>query len=220
MKLTEFRGDTVVLGRERTVAFAHVCGVGKLTFEGVTYEEAMELVHRVADKTQPVAVAVEAKGASVRSTQQVKPEKGLKKLEPPKSRPLPQVQETGTGAPKSTPASRPTPVPYPAQADEVVFPPDREPSRAEVALAVTLAGAPEPGVDGALGCPEKVVKSGRFIDVLEWVMKTRGLKAEQVDEIVAVIEQLKELPAVRRVRDIKDRVISNLAAYEEAGSGA
>lgn len=67
--------------------------------------------------------------------------------------------------------------------------------------------------------PEKVAKTGRFIEVLDWVLKAKGLKPSQVDEIVSEFEKLKTLPVVARVRDLRDKVVSNLAAYGEAGEG-
>jgi hypothetical protein len=91
-------------------------------------------------------------------------------------------------------------------------------SKADLKLAKALEGEKEPGSDGA-EVPEKIAKSTRFIEVMEWVMATKKLKPGQVDEIVAGCEALKEIPAVRRVRDIRDKVISNLAAYAEAGAG-
>lgn len=67
--------------------------------------------------------------------------------------------------------------------------------------------------------PEKIVKTGRFIEVLDWVMKTKGYKPTQVDEIVAACEALRQhIKVVERVRDMRDKVTSNLQAYTEAGA--
>jgi len=66
--------------------------------------------------------------------------------------------------------------------------------------------------------PEKVLSSKRFIEVLEWVMKAYGHTPKDVDAIVAQLEQLKaQIPVVQRVRDLQDKVTSNLAAWAENG---
>ncbi len=66
--------------------------------------------------------------------------------------------------------------------------------------------------------PEKVVTSKRFIEVLEWVMKENGLTPKDEEAIIKKLEQLKDrIPVVQRVRDLKDKVTSNLAAWAENG---
>lgn len=89
-----------------------------------------------------------------------------------------------------------------------------------VEAASTPTEKPLAEVTHISGVPEKVANSNRFIEVMDWVMSSKGLKPSQVEEIVAECEKLKDLPAVRRVRDIKDKVTSNLAAYEEMGEGS
>lgn len=93
-----------------------------------------------------------------------------------------------------------------------VLPPaaEKEPAPPEKPEALLVAGV----------VPEAIAKSGRFIEVMDWVIKSKGLKRTQVDEIVAECEKLKDLPIIRRVRDIRDKVVSNLAAYGEAGDAA
>jgi hypothetical protein len=66
--------------------------------------------------------------------------------------------------------------------------------------------------------PEKVASSKRFIEVLEWVMKENNLAPKDVDAIIAKLEMLKDrIPVVQRVRDLRDKVTSNLAAWAENG---
>lgn len=74
---------------------------------------------------------------------------------------------------------------------------------------------PEAGGDDI---PEKVVGSKRFIEVLEWVMQANGLTTKDVDPIIAKLEAVKDrIPVVQRVRDLRDKVTSNLAAWAENG---
>ena len=69
--------------------------------------------------------------------------------------------------------------------------------------------------------PEKIAKTKRFIEFLDWLMKAKNLKVSQVDEIVAEVTKFKEsIPVVSRIGDIRERVLSNLVAYEEAGDAA
>lgn len=87
------------------------------------------------------------------------------------------------------------------------------------AIATKLEPTPAPEGSVPEGVPEKIAKSGRFIEVLEWVMQSKGFKPTQEAEIIAAVTELQMLPAVRRVRDIGDKVKSNLAAFTEAGAG-
>lgn len=124
------------------------------------------------------------------------------------------------------------PVPTPRAVVEAMVSSAAPPAQAEREASPALALVPSPEVKAgpppvaatetptavAPGdVPEKVAKTGRFIEVLDWVMKSKGLVPKQVDEIVAEVEKLKALPVVARVRDLKDKVVSNLAAYAEAG---
>lgn len=77
-----------------------------------------------------------------------------------------------------------------------------------------------PPKDEGDAVPDNILKSGRFVEVLDWVMKAKGLKPTQEAELLAELSKLKETPAVRRVRDLKDKLASTLAAYEEVGNAA
>lgn len=193
MKLKQFEAEAEVLGRITTVQFRE----GGLMLTGITYEDALEILHRIGPKL--VGSALPRITGPAPSTPRKQPEKGAPSV-------------------RAEPAPKPAP-----KEEEPPFVPDAAPSKPELKLAKELEGVKEPGSDGA-EIPEKVAKSTRFIDVLEWVISSRKLKKTQVDEIVAGFADLKEVPAVRRVRDVngsglKDKVISALAAYEEVGAG-
>jgi hypothetical protein len=205
-KLTGFVAEAEVLGRMVRVEFKE--GVG-LTIEGLTHHEAMEAIDRLAN----------------RSLSAVNPRAALllgQPLETPKN-PYPEARRDQPAAPatsekttgKQTTRSSEDRTPEPAREES---PPWVEDTKEDAKVAASLKSVPEPGADNG-EVPEKVAKSARFIEVLEWVIQSKGFKPAQVDEIVAAIEALKELPAVRRVRDIRDKVTSNLEAYAEAGAG-
>lgn len=196
MKLKMFEAEAEVLGKTRPVQFRE----GGLMLTGLTYEEAMEVLRLIGPKT----VAPPARGDQPRSV--VTPEKAS-------------VKE----APRSSEDRAPKPAkePAPAKDDSPPFEPDAPPSKPELKLAKELEGVKEPGSDGA-EVPEKIMKSTRFVDVLEWVIATKKLNRAQVAEIVSAFQELKlgDVPAVRRVRDLHDKVTSTLEAYAEAGDAA
>ncbi len=194
MKLKMFEAEAEVLGKARPVQFRE----GGLMLTGLTYDDAMEVLRLVGPKTTPVP----------RGGDQPKPV-----VTPEKS----SEKETARSSEDRT--SKPAPAP--AKDDSPPFEPDAPPSKVELKLAKELEGVKEPGSDGA-EVPEKIAKSTRFIDVLEWVISTKKLKRTQVAEIVAAFSELKlgEVPAVRRVRDLTDKVTSTIEAYAEAGDAA
>jgi hypothetical protein len=102
------------------------------------------------------------------------------------------------------------------QAAPVAASKDAEPSSAS-------AGSPPPPTgagdgEAVSGVPAKVVGTKRFIEVLEWLLKERKLSTKDVDGIVAALEEIKAVvPVVGRVRDLRDKVVANLAAWAENG---
>lgn len=200
MKLKMFEADAVVLGKSRAVQFRE----GGLMLTGLTYEEAMEVLRLTGPKTTPVG------GVGDQQRPAPTPEKHQQKESPRSS-------EDRVSAPVKEAAK-----PAPAKDDSPPFEPDAPPSKTELKLAAELEGKPEPGSDGA-EVPKKIAESTRFYDVLEWVLAVKKLKkTAPVDEIVAAFGELKlgAVPAVRRVRDLKDKVASTIEAYAEAGDAA
>ena len=77
------------------------------------------------------------------------------------------------------------------------------------------------GAKDAGDVPPEIAKSGRFVEVMQWVMRTRGLTADQPGEIAAELEKLRDrIAVVKRVVSIPNRVEANLDALREAGGDA
>jgi hypothetical protein len=206
-RLTSFSGEAEVRGRLVKVEFADE----RLVLQHVSLEEAQSILDALA---YGKVVGVNPHRALPRAEvkQEVMKEHLLTKQDlDAVSRLASAVKEelghVDTGAPL------PSPKP-------LVMPP--QPADAE--LAKLLEFPPKDEAPAAVGAaPEKVVKAKRFIEVLNWVMSpggftAEGLKPTQVTEIVAACEALrKTVTVVDRVRDMHDKVVSNLAAFSEAG---
>lgn len=191
-KVTGFTGEAELQGGLYPVSFEH----DWLRIGGLTLAQAYDILDALAAKTI-VSVRVQGKDANRQITEPATPE--------PKE---PTKQKEDASPPKRSSKDQ---VPKEEKKAGRLPTPEPEESKPE-----TPAPAPPAEKNGAI--PEKVATSARFIDVLDWVMKSNGFKSEQVDEIVAAFEPLKELPVVKRVRDLRDKVVSNLAAYAEVGN--
>ena len=163
---------------------------GRLQLEGLTLDEAYEALDKLSLK-QITAVRVTGK--------------------------------TGPEAPKEAPPPKPSApkkvaTPLRAVPEEAPAPKASAPKAPKEAPAAEAPAAEAPS-DAEGGIPEKVQATKRFIEAMDWVMKAKGLKPSQVDEIVAACEEVKgSITVLGRVRDIRDKVVSNLVAYEEAGN--
>jgi len=161
-----------------------------LTIGGVSIEQAYAVLDKLSTK-QIVAVKV---GNQPAAPQPKTESQAAKVPQPVAEKPAPHV------------AAQP---PAKVEADELEFPPKDDVPPQPPTIAEEAAG----------DVPEKIKNATRFIEVLDWVLATKKFNKTQVDEITAACEELRPVvKVVSRVRDLKDKVVSNLAAYSEAGS--
>lgn len=196
-KLTGFKGDAEILGSLREVEYdGAILSGSALKIFGLRTEDAEAILNALSTRA---VTAVRPLAQNVGTA--VTPEE--MRARAPKN---------GAGVQPAAGLkveSKATPEPEKATEKELEFPPKEE-KGAEPAPAAAEGGV-----------PEKIAKSGRFIEVMDWVMKERGLKPSQVDEIVAECEKLApQIKVVERVRNLKEKVESNLAAYAEAGAAS
>lgn len=196
-KIHGFSGDAEIQGTLRSVQYSN----GALTLFGMTLDDAYQVLDSLSLKT---VVAVRVKAGT-------RPEVIQENAKPPQPEKF--LSHQSVEAPQKSEA----PFKAPSKPEPAIV------KTAEQKDAELLEFPPKGTVSAAdppAGIPEEVATSKRFIVVLDWVMKTKKLTYKQVDALVAEMEQLKDLPAVSRVRDIRDKVLSNVAAYEEAGDAA
>jgi len=214
-KLQGFKGEAEVFGALKGVVWDN----NTLTIFGVSVDEAYAVLdHASAGKIEAVRVRAPV-------------EENVKPAQPDK---FPSHAGTAVPAKEAAPAevskaalvhAAVAGVPQSAAAKEMLEKSEiqrlaEEPaSRPTSKPAKEAAAAPPPSTaPNADGIPENIAKSKRFIEVLDWVMKARGLKPDAVDQLVSECEKLKAaVPVIARVRDIREKVESNLAAYKEAG---
>lgn len=204
-KIDGFTGEAEILGGLYRVEYA----AGTLSVSGLGLDGAYAVLDALAAR-QIVAVRVRPGDRPLAAPQpQTPPERPSAREAPPSAR-----AEASAAAPpweENKPADKPAQESGAATAS----------SGAEAAEPGPAAGAgtPPPAAAGPGGVvPEKVAGSKRFIEVLEWVMSAKGLKPADVDAIVAALEAVRDsVPVVARVRDLRDKVTSNLAAWAENG---
>jgi len=205
-KLTGFTAEAEVLGRMVRVQFSEE----GLLIEDLSQAEAMEALDKLANRSlvgvNPAVALQQMEAPRPPRVSAPSPRKNGTKEHSRSSEDLPQQPVKEPPLPASLTKGAP-------EDPALEFPPKPSAPRSPA----PVRAAPAPAAVVPEGVPDAVAKSARFIEVLEWVMKSKNLKATQVEEIVAAVELLKELPAVRRVRDIRDKVTANLEAYAEAG---
>jgi hypothetical protein len=239
VKLKMFEAEAEVLGKMRSVQFRE----DGLMMTGLTYDEAILVLRLVGPKTEapsglqdqfraPVTAEKSSAKEATRSSED-RVLKAVKDPEPQKSsvteklRQLPPLEHGALAGGKGEPPFDVDPPELKTMAQlateqgarkQPEFPAT---SKEDLKVAKGLEGVKEPGSDG-VEVPKKIAESTRFVDVLEWVISTKKLKKTQVAEIIAAFGSLGlgDVPAVRRVRDLGDKVTSTLAAYEEAGDAA
>jgi hypothetical protein len=191
-KVTEFGGEAEVMGGLRLVRY----DAPVLSISGLSLEDAYAVLEKLASKSiQAVRVGGPAAGSTV---------------EVPRAAASPRAL---VEAMATSPSLSSAPKEAVQEAAPWVGQGAKKVSETESAAP---AAQPSPAIEGV---PEKVAKTGRFIEVLDWVMKSKGFKPSDVEAIIAECEKLRALPVVSRVRDLRDKVVSNLAAYGEAGEG-
>lgn len=222
-KMDGFSGEAVVLGRLLRVSFDK----DHLTLHGVSLEEAQTVLEALATKhLVAVSMPVKEKGGVAQPPPTPPPPGALPPIEelqrhrqsqkvdgakPPADPSSPAATQAVVAEAKAAEAKKEE---KPNQGEPHPPPPPRDPAEKE------LSPQPPASAPADHGIPQKIVESKRFIEVLDWVMKTKGLKPADVDKLVEEMEGLrKHVPVVQRVRDVKDKVVSNLAAWTES-SGA
>lgn len=198
-KLSGYTGEAEILGQVISVQYQN----GALTLYGLDLAQSYAAIDRLATGGL-VAVRPPHKDGAPASTP----------VKEPKKEAVGQVTNNVVQMPAPEKKAEPAKAAEkPAEKEDpaLEFPPKEK-------VAEQPAAPPAP-IPGAEDMPDKVRTTGRFIEVMDWVMKKHGFKPTQVDEIVAQCEKLRDhVKVVSRVRDMKDKVTSNLTAYQEAGA--
>lgn len=225
-KIDGFAGEAEILGGLYRVEFNN----GTLAIKGIDLDGSYAVLDALASK-QILAVRVQPGDRPAVATAQSVP---VQRVDPKEvERAEKQVASTTKLAPAAFAGERESDRAARAAMEAMQETrASQAPKDAEPAPPAT-AGSPPPssGTGGAGGAvpawvsggavPEKVAGSKRFIEVLEWVMRERGLSVKDADALVAALEEIKpHVPVVQRVRDLKDKVVSNLAAWAENGAAA
>ena len=216
--LTGFIGDAEILGALLTVEFRDAT----LMIRGVSLEATTNILEVLSTKE---LVAVRLPTSAQKATAPVvqeyaPPEKETKapkaqrakKVEQEPSEPAEKIVET---APADEAKKSNEPPPWVTEGTEEETKPVR-------ALSVVkdhpqqVQEKPETVQTQAM--PEEIAKSGRFFVIMKWVQATYNIPSSSPDRIAAALAEYKDHPAIRRVRDLKDKVASTLLAHDETGN--
>jgi len=232
-KVDGFDGEAEILGGLHRVQFSHE----RLIIEGIELNRAYEVLDRLSAGTIQ-AVRVSQQDAKVATREQVKDvmAEGLQtgiELGKKMGKPADTFSCEVCGKPAPNRMRRCNDHPHAVNAPQVVKETDatakaeEKPADPIAAVAVKqpekvaekpverLGPAPPPG---SVEMPDNIAGSKRFIEVMNWAMDAYGLKPADEDKIIALMETLRpKAKIVERVRDMGDKVKSNLAGWKEAG---
>lgn len=178
----------------------------QLTIHGVREDEALDLLNKLR-KGAVVGVTPGVVRQASAGLGSDKP--GAVREPPPAAKPPPEKMSEKPALAPSAPKAEPAPAPSPGVVGQGG---SGSPS---AGLLVSGSGATKAAI------PEKVLKSGRFIDVMQWVMQTYNLKAAQKDEIIAACREVQQdIPLLGKIsaESLVVKVESNLAAFAENGA--